>query len=279
MSRAIVAIADAEPDVIGRAIELFESHLQGAGESVRFAIAGLLGGIGRPTDIDLVTLLLRDPSSRVRRAAVVALVRLDPGAAAEQLRLALGDESAEVRVAAAGSLAGLGGAVCLDDLQHLARDEDTRVRAASIRAVGVCLARLCDEPGDEAGACDDRRALTEMIDAALSDDAVVALSAVEALAEVGGSTARRAVAALHRDEPELVYEAVRCLGAHADEESLEELIALVSHADWVVRAEAIHILADRGVARAVPPILRRLEMEQDEFVRDGMIRALQRLEA
>jgi hypothetical protein len=32
------------------------------------------------------------------------------------------------------------------------------------------------------------------------------------------------------------------------------------------------------VVRAVPPILRRLETEQDEFVRDVILRALKRLE-
>jgi HEAT repeat protein len=45
-----------------------------------------------------------------------------------------------------------------------------------------------------------------------------------------------------------------------------------------VRAEAIQSLAERGMARAVPPILRRLETEQDEFVRDAILRALRRLE-
>ena len=46
-----------------------------------------------------------------------------------------------------------------------------------------------------------------------------------------------------------------------------------------MRAEAIHALAGRAVTRAIPPILRRLETEQDEFVRGEMIRALHRLEA
>jgi HEAT repeat protein len=32
------------------------------------------------------------------------------------------------------------------------------------------------------------------------------------------------------------------------------------------------------VVGAVPPILRRLETEQDEFVRDAILRALKRLE-
>ena len=35
-----------------------------------------------------------------------------------------------------------------------------------------------------------------------------------------------------------------------------------------MRAEAIRVLAERGVVKAVPAILRRLETEQDEFVRE-----------
>ena len=56
------------------------------------------------------------------------------------------------------------------------------------------------------------------------------------------------------------------------------MLALVSHADWSVRAEAIRVLAERGVRRAVPAILRLLEVEQDDFVRDAILRALERLE-
>ena len=42
-------------------------------------------------------------------------------------------------------------------------------------------------------------------------------------------------------------------------------------------AEAIAALSDRSVAKAVPALLRRLETEQDDFVRDAMLRALDRL--
>jgi hypothetical protein len=41
----------------------------------------------------------------------------------------------------------------------------------------------------------------------------------------------------------------------------------------------VSVLAVRRFARGVPAILRRLETEQDEFVRAEILRALQRLEA
>ena len=50
---------------------------------------------------------------------------------------------------------------------------------------------------------------------------------------------------------------------------LERLLPLVAHPDWSVRAEAMEVLAERGLPPAVPAILRRLETEQDEFVRSA----------
>ena len=45
---------------------------------------------------------------------------------------------------------------------------------------------------------------------------------------------------------------------------LAELLPLISHADWSVRAEAICALAERRVVRAAPAILGLLDGERDE---------------
>jgi HEAT repeat protein len=83
---------------------------------------------------------------------------------------------------------------------------------------------------------------------------------------------------LARPEAEIVREAVACVGARSDAATLDRLLPLVSHPDWSVRAEAIQVLAERRVTKAVPTILRRLETEQDGFVRDAILRALEKLE-
>jgi HEAT repeat protein len=101
---------------------------------------------------------------------------------------------------------------------------------------------------------------------------------LEVFNSIGGSASRSVMALLERSEPELVKEAVICINRHGEVADLEAVVPLVSHPDWSVRAEAIQALADRGVVRAVPPILRRLETEQDDFVRDVILRALKRLE-
>jgi HEAT repeat protein len=59
---------------------------------------------------------------------------------------------------------------------------------------------------------------------------------------------------------------------------LRDPSARIAHADWSVRAEAIQVLENRRVVRAIPATLRRLDTEQDEYVRSVTLRALQRLE-
>ncbi|MDH3211703.1 MAG: HEAT repeat domain-containing protein [Myxococcales bacterium] len=270
VTEALIALTREDAEATARAIDLLSARLDAAPESVRFAIAQLLGGIGRPQDAPLIGRLLRDPVARVRGAAVDGAARLDPEAAAELLRLALGDESASVRAAAARTIGAFESVALLEDLRRFAEDEEPIVRSAVVRAVGRRLA------GSDDG--DERSVALSLLDAALRDEATVALAAVSALREIGGSEASRVAAVLDRAEPELVQEAVGCLAAHADPTVVQALIPLVSHPDWSVRAEAIRTLSESRVARAVPAILRRLETEQDAFVRGEILRALERLE-
>ncbi len=252
-------------DVIARLAD----RLEGAEDEVRLAIAGVLGRIGRHEDDELVARLLRDPNARVRRAAVEALSRLEPGAASEPLRLALADEAPLVRVAAAVALGQSTNPAVIDDLQRLIHDDDSRVSAAAVRSIG----KHCREdkvPVERAVA---------LIEHALDCDGMVVLAAVDALSMIGGDTAARAaLPVLGRTEPEPAQAAVACIGEHGDPETVASLISLIGHESWSVRAEAIQTLADRNIERAVPAILRRLETEQDSFVRDSILRALKRLE-
>jgi HEAT repeat protein len=261
---------DSDPEITEQAISLLTSSLEGAAEAVRLAIATVIGRIGRHHDAQVVEFLLKDPSPLVRRAAVDALARLDPGAAAESLRLALADEASMVRIAAAGALGASPNEGVIEVLRCLADDEDPEVRAAALRSVGL---RFVASPDEE-----HRSLVTQLIDAALDDEPAVALAAIDTLRDMGGPIAERALRMLDRTEPELVQQAVRCIGEHGDPSCFESLLPLVSHPDWTVRAETIQVLSDRGVAKGVPAILRRLETEQDNFVRDTILRALDRFE-
>jgi HEAT repeat protein len=217
----------------------------------------------------MVAALLKDPCARVRRAAVEALARLEPGASSEPMRLALADESPLVRISAAVSLGESENPEVVADLQRLIHDEDDRVSAAALRSIGAHC-RRGHLPIESA---------VGMIESALGGNGIAALACLEALCMIGApQAALAAVAVLDRPEPELVQSAVACIGAHGDAETVVDLCTLISHESWLVRSEAIQTLAERRVARAVPPILRRLETEQDAFVRDAILRALRMLE-
>jgi len=264
--------ADAESengDQIASVVEMLTARIEGAPETVRISIATAIGRIGRHRDAQVIEFLLKDPSPLVRRAAVEALAHLEPGSAAESLRLALADEAPMVRIAAAGALGATGNEQVIDVLRCLADDEDANVRAAAVRAVGVGFATSDRQSG--------RPEVMSVIQTALEDEAPVALAGIEALRSLGGTASESLLPVLGRSEPEVVQEAVRCLGELGDASAGEALLPLVSHRDWTVRSEAIQVLADRGVAKAVPAILRRLETEQDDFVREVMLRALDRL--
>lgn len=268
-------------DLVDDTVEQLGPRLESPVESVRRAAAAVLAEIARPQDADRMIALLRDPSARVRRLAVGGLVRLDPETAAEPMRLALADESPLVRVAAAFALGAAPSPSVLSDLQRLLVDEDPRVAAAALRGIGTHCAA-----GQESPPQDLELALRLLEDSLRASDrpgevrgGVVALAALDALEAIGGPEAARVAAvALERPEPEIVQVAVGCVGRQGDRETLCELIAVVQHPSWAVRGEAIQTLADRGVARALPAILRRLETEQDSFVRDVIVRALRRLE-
>lgn len=274
MSSAIVELARPggflAQEAANRIVTLLAEHLSSGAEAARFAIAGVIGQIRRSSDAPLLASLLSDPSPRVRRATVDALAQVGACEEQEHLRLALADESPMVRIAAAGALGSCGGPDAPEALAQLARDADVWVRAAALRAIGSYAARHPERLAAALG----------LLEPALQDAAPAAMAAVEALRETGGGSAARAISAvLGRPEPEIVQAAVRCIGLHGDAGALESLLPLVAHSHWSVRAETIQTLAERRAVRAVPTILRRLEVEQDDFVRAAILRALQRLEA
>lgn len=265
--------ADAEAEVVSRqAVLLLGGRLPDAGEAFRRAAARALGRIGRARDVDAMTLLMSDPDAAVRRAAVEALARLQGSELPELLHLAIADESATVRVALAGALAASLDPRALDDLERLAADEDIHVRAAVMRALGAMRTVGSAEPSGR-----ERR--IAVLRCGAVDQSLVAVAALEALLAIGGpSSAEVALALLESPEEELVRVAIACVGSHGDLEAQKELFPLVAHSEWSVRAEAVRVLGDSRVVMAVPTLLRGLETEQDEFVREALLRALGVLE-
>ena len=256
------------------AIDLLAASFETATESVRLAIARVLGEIGGRHHATLMALLVQDPSPAVRRAAVGALAHMPGEARSEALRLAFADESATVRMAAAAALGAGGDAGSLDALERLLCDEDACVRAAAVRAIAASQHR--NAAGGTASALPRVR---ELLVTALGDRGPVALAAVEAFEQIAPALAIDPVReVLGHGDPEVVQSAVRCIRRHGDEDDVAALIPLVSHRQWAVRAGAIEALAERRASAAMPTMLRCLDGETDEFVRGSLLRALERLE-
>lgn len=270
---ALVRLAElseaTEAGVDVQLIEVLSSRLAGAPEPVRLAIAKVLARLGRPEDEDIIGYLLKDESPSVRRAAVSALSRFEFGQTRDALRLALADEATVVRIEAAKVIGVSGNSEAIDELRRLSTDNDSRVVAVAIRALG----NLYQEGWPESGE------IFDLIEQALGERPTIALAGIDALREIGGERAGAlARGALDRSEPDVVRAAVACLGAHAVETDLIEIIPLVGHSDWSVRAEIAEVLSVRRILKGLPALLRRLEVEDDEFVRQVMLSSISRLE-
>ncbi|HEB91706.1 MAG TPA: hypothetical protein ENI85_19180 [Deltaproteobacteria bacterium] len=270
---AIVQLADAAGKATSRIrerlIETLTGRLEGAPEPVRLAIGRVLARIGRAEDEATIALLLKDESPLVRREAVHALERFDLERMLETIRLCLADESAAVRIAAAKVLGGSRRASAMRELSVLMSDEDPRVVAVAVRSMGR-LGRDVDGVTEE---------VSQRIEEAIRADPVVALAALDALREIGGSKAGEiACVALERPEADVVRAAVGSLGIHASRTELDGLVPLIAHPDWSVRAAVAEVLAARGHRKSLPALLRRLEVEDDAFVREAMLRSIGRLE-
>jgi HEAT repeat protein len=255
-------------EAVDAAIALIETRLLRGSERARVAGARLLARLARAADAACMRSLLCDPSESVRRHAVDGVARL--GHVADELvRVALADEAPSVRCAAAQAVAQLGSRDADADLEALAQDRDTRVRAAAMRALG-----------QRAVLAEARGPALARLGEGVRTGGVVALAALAALERVGGAEAAALAAlGLRSEEPEIVERAAACVGAHGGEALRGELIALLAHPAWPVRARVARELATARAALAVPHLHARLGEERDEFVREALLAALATLES
>jgi len=272
LEAAIGTLVEASETPLGdRAAALLEAQAEGAAEGFRVARARLLGRFGSAHHVAQVELLFSDPSAAVRRAAVEALARLAP-ARVEPLRCALADEAPLVRAGAAAALAASGDPGAVADLAALGEDGDPRVAAAALRALAIWARAVASEPARE-------RALL-LLSVGLANGGMSALAALDALATLGGADAvALAQGALASPDPEVVEAAVACVGRHGSRDDLGRLLDYLGHPHWSIRARAVQVMQERRHVHAIPAILRHLEAEQDEFVREAALAALRMLES
>lgn len=269
-AEALAAIGRLEP---GPVVAALVDGLSSRSDSFRLAAARILKQVGRPEDEASLALLTSDPSPAVRRAAIEGLAAVAAIPPLDSLRLSLADEDPGVRIGAAQALARSRDASVISDLAHLTEDPDERVRAAALRSLGRW------STGSGNAGRDAREQVLGLVAQALQAGGNLAMAGLEVLEQLGGPAAvTLAGRVLSNDDPELVEAAVACVGRHAERDALSDLLPLLAHDHWAVRAQAVDVLAERRLPVAVPALLRRLESERDDFVRDAILSALDRLE-
>ena len=267
LSDALVQAARSDASAARQAVALLSELPSDSGECHRITVARTLGELGGSPESGTLSLLLSDPSARVRRAAVHAIGRLADGASADGLRMAVTDEDPAVRIGAAGALVVARSPEALEALATLALDEEPLVRAAAVRAV----AGVSPSHGEER--------ILGILESALSDEGTVALASLEALSRIGGDAAADLAARwVDASDPDVASLAIACAGRHGGDAVLDRIVGAIEHDAWSVRAAAVQVVSERGHARAVPALLRRLEVEQDDFVRSNLLEAVRRLE-
>ncbi|MCP5057425.1 MAG: hypothetical protein GY937_11970 [bacterium] len=252
-------------------VEALENLLFDEGETFRLAATEVIGNVGDSRQLDVLTRLSADPSPDVRRAAVKGIASVSTSPPLETLRLSLADEDVRVRIGAAYALTVSADPSVMSDLAHLADDLDERARVAALRALGLWASKH--------GMEEARPRILELVSAAIRRGSAPAMAGLEVLDRLGGgSAATLASTALGADDAEVVMAAIACIGRHAEPLALTELLPLLAHEHWAVRAQVVDVLAERRSRTAVPAILRCLESEADEFVRRAIFSALDILE-
>ncbi|HWN80582.1 MAG TPA: HEAT repeat domain-containing protein, partial [Candidatus Udaeobacter sp.] len=166
--------------------------------------------------------VLKDESEYVRRAAVEVLNQVATPEAILDLVRALRDQDWWVRVRAADALGALGGEKVVDAIVGLLGDQDAFIRryaveilnsVASPRAVDALIGALDDEDWwvrersvDALGKTRDPRAVNPLLELAEENDAIAALC-VQALSQIGDSSAIQALCALVSGENPLAKKA------------------------------------------------------------------------
>ena len=210
---------------------------------------------------------------------------------AEQIA-ALQDEDWAIREEAAAALGSFRDARAVGPLVCLLRDADRAVRQAAIGALtaigepsvpvlGLCLSD--PQPGVQEAASSvlasiaDERVLMPLIDALENQDWIVRMHAAKGLGRIRDARAIEPLIPLLQDKVKAVREEVTIALAEIGDPALPSLLDALKHPEWLVRLHAVEALAKSRSADAVEPLLWVLFNDQDQAIREDVVRALGQL--
>jgi HEAT repeat protein len=205
---------------------------------------------------------------------------------------ALKDEDWAIREEAAAALGAFRDARAVGPLVGLLRDADRAVRQAAIDALtaigeasvpvlGLCLsdpqAGVQEAASSVLALIADERVLMPLIDAVRNRDWIVRMHAAKALGRIKDARAIEPLIALLQDKVKAVREEATMALAEMGNDALPSLLAALKHPEWLVRLHAVEALGRSGSADAVEPLLWVLFNDQDQAIREDVVRALGQL--
>ena len=205
---------------------------------------------------------------------------------------ALQDEDWAIREEAAMALGSFRDPRAVGPLVCLLRDGDHAVRQAAISALtaigepsvpvlGLCLSD--PQPGVQEAASSvlasiaDERVLIPLIDALKNQDWIVRMHAAKGLGRIKDARAIEPLIPLLQDKVKAVREEVTIALAEIGDAALPSLLEALKHPEWLVRLHAVEALAKSRSADAVEPLLWVLFNDQDQAIREDVVRALGQL--
>jgi len=236
----------------------------------------VLGRIGRSTQaklgsegIEKIRLAIKDDSPLVRKAAVHALGERGEEQYVQDIILALADEDREVRLAAARVLGSIiKSKEAAESLLILLSDEDIWVKAAAVESLG------------KTGTGNVIKAVKGLVD---DENGMVVCAALEAMAMIAAQEHQTieeikpcVVKCLSHNDTEVVKVAAQILGRLDKKGSVTEILPLLEHAVWDVRAQVVDILSSRKDDFIRNCLKTHLKWETDDLVKQKIAEALKR---
>lgn len=226
-------------------------------------MATLIGipGYDRSIDTEFLSRALAHESPQVRRVALEALVACGHASSTDMALFALTDEESEVRRAAVRALGRASDVNAIDRLIDIIRaSDDMDLVVTAIRALGES---------------DNPRALPVLRPVARGGTPVIAVAAVEAIAQI--RDARRIEAlidSLAHTDVEVVKASLQMLAKESDLRAGAHLGACLDHEAWDVRRLAADLLGRIGGDVANGLLRTKLSIETEPLVREALLRAL-----
>lgn len=233
----------------------------------------------------------------IRRAGFV-IIGEDRGKESDELLLkGLSDPVAEVRQVAVRLVSQIGGKKFIQRVLGLFTDESPKVRKALINSLGreflqnqsdALIVALQDpdvwvraEAAFFLAQSTDPPIVKALLELLEKDVLPVKLSALKGLSEVGCGALFNEVLKISKEDKsvDVRIAALHAIAKSGRQEGKNVLVGSLNDPRWEIRSAAIEWIAESGDRSFVSPLLKELERDADNFVKQTIINALNKLKA